>query len=91
MDLKKKIKDKGFTLSYIASKMRKKDENGDYVIGISQPTLSDMIKNPTLARMEEIASIMGISLAELISDDVQVTCPHCGNKLSISLKLDVTN
>lgn len=93
MDIKKRIKDSGYTLEQVASKMRR--ARGAKEVGISQPTLSAIINgNPTLDRLREIASIIGISVSDLLADDnsgVEVTCPHCGNKLSISLKLDVTN
>ena len=74
MNLKRKIKESGFTLEQIANAM-----------GISQPALSKMIinGNPTYTKLKEIADILGISTAELISDEdtptqvAKLVCPHC--------------
>lgn len=69
MDIKAKIKKQGFTISEVAAKMTTTDAEGKPKVGISQSALSQMITgNPTLQRLQEIASIIGVSISELVSD-----------------------
>lgn len=74
MDIKKVIKKHGWTLEKVASKMN-----------ISQPSLSSIINgNPTLNKLQEIASIIGISVSELLADE---GCTVNGGTLTINGKL----
>lgn len=89
MDLKRVISEKGWTLERLAAEMvntRKEDKPK----GVSQATVSQIINgNPTIDKLQEIASIMGISLSELVREDEPATvikCPHCGK--SITLKAE---
>lgn len=82
MDIKKIIKEHGWTISSIASKM-----------GITQSALSQQINNGTItfAKVEQIASIIGVSLSELVSDEEEsrkssITCPHCGKPINIKVE-----
>ena len=60
-DIKKKLKELGFTTQQIADKL-----------GISQQAVSQAINgNPSLSRLIEIAGAMGISVSELVSDTPQ--------------------
>lgn len=82
MDIKKVIKDSGWTLERLAAEMTNK--NGQK--GISQPSVSQIVNgNPTLDKLQEIAGIIGISVSELVMDenkeDNAITCPHCGGKI----------
>lgn len=82
MDIKRKIKERGFTLEEVGSRMEKK---------MSQQSMSALLKdggNPTLNKLKEIASIIGISLSELVADDSPADdrdphCPHCGKPISV--------
>lgn len=66
MDIKRKIKDCGFTISEVASKM----PNGSGGLGISQPALSAIINgNPTINKLKDIADIIGLTLSELVADE----------------------
>lgn len=57
-DIKKKVKELGFTTQQIADKLN-----------ISQQAVSQAINgNPTLSRLEEIAGAIGITVSELVSD-----------------------
>lgn len=59
MNIKKVIKQKGWTMERLASAM-----------GITQPSVSSIINgNPSLSRLQEIANVIGVSLSELVSDD----------------------
>lgn len=80
-DIKKKIKECGFTTQQIAEKLN-----------ISQQAVSQAINgNPSLSRLQEIAGAMGITVSELVTDDNQhqadlvVTCPKCGNVMRFKL------
>lgn len=68
MDIKKRIKECGFTLDMVAAKLK----NNRGGIGISQPSMSSIVNgNPTIDRLQEIADIIGISLSELVADENQ--------------------
>lgn len=80
MDIKKAIKNGGFTIGGVAKKL-----------GITQSALSQQINNDTisLARAADIAKIIGISLSALVADNDASTpfvCPHCGKPLHIDIK-----
>lgn len=85
MDIKKVIKDSGWTLERLAAEMTNK--NGQK--GISQPSVSQIVNgNPTLDKLQEIAGIIGVPVSELVRDedkvdDNTITCPHCGKKIKI--------
>lgn len=87
MNIKKVIKDCGFTLGEVASQMKK--PNGE--IGLPQSALSQLIinGNPTFDKLKEIADIIGISVSELVADENDrqnaITCPHCGKIIMLTL------
>ena len=81
MDLKKRIKDLGFTTSMLAEKL-----------GVSQPAISQAINgNPSLSRLQAIAAAMNVTLSELLAEDSTAThtdnttirCPYCGKSLEL--------
>lgn len=73
MNIKEKILAKGFTLSGVARQL-----------GITQPTLSNTIKgNPSLGTLQKIADVIGMSVSELVSDELPTVCPYCGRVLTI--------
>ena len=54
--------------------------------GISQPTVSQIINgNPSLDKLKEIASIIGVTVSDLLrdEDDNTFVCPNCGAKLEL--------
>lgn len=70
MDIKRKIADRGYTISQVADLMTGK--NGEK--GITQSSLSQLISgNPTIGKLQEIARIIGIPLSELVSDSIGLT------------------
>lgn len=96
MNIKKVIKAKGWTMESLASEM--KNKNGEK--GISQSSVSQLINgNPTLDKLIEIASIIGVSVSELLSDEepeaiiaiggTSIRCPHC--QRDIALKVEVAS
>ncbi len=84
MDLKKTIKQRGYTLEELAKQMTKRDGTR----GISTPAMYQILNgNPTLSRLQEIANILGISVSELLAGDTArgAVCPHCGKPLNITI------
>lgn len=85
MNILKVIKEHGWTLERLAAEMTGK--NGEK--GISQPTVSQIINgNPTINKLKEISSIIGVSLSELVADEDEnfgsgLYCPKCGAKLKL--------
>lgn len=81
-DIKKKIRESGFTTQQIAEKLN-----------ISQQAVSQAINgNPSLSRLEQIASAIGITVSELVADtpashiEPQMHCPYCGHNLNIKVE-----
>ena len=80
MDIKKHIKNNGFTISKVAELM-----------GVTQPALSKMLDgNPTINKLQEIANIIGVPLPELVADSEDnlqgfIICPHCGKRIKLSV------
>jgi len=95
-DIKKKIRECGFTTQQIAEKLN-----------ISQQAVSQAINgNPSLSRLEQIASAIGITVSELVADnqdepeydpprwgetgttskEPQQKCPYCGHDLNIKVE-----
>lgn len=79
MNIKKKIKERGWTMEKLAMAM-----------GTSQPSISQIINgNPTISKLQEIANIIEIPLSELVADDTPEMgcfCPKCGTPLQITIK-----
>lgn len=79
MDIKKRIKENGFTISKVAELMN-----------VTQPALTKLLNgNPTINKLQEIANIIGVSLSELVADEgegVRLVCPHCGKSISVEIK-----
>lgn len=88
MDLKKVISERGWTLERLAAQMVNTRKEGNPK-GVSQATVSQIINgNPTIDKLQQIASIMGITLEELVRDEnneaaVSIKCPHCGKVINI--------
>ena len=58
-------------------------------IGVSASSLSQIMKgNPTLSKMQDIASALDVSVAELFAPQPTntITCPKCGTVLEIKEK-----
>jgi len=86
MNIRKVINSQGWTLERLATEMTNKQ--GDK--GISHAAVSQIINgNPTLDKLKEIASIIGVSVSELVADEEttvpRATCPHCGKPISIKI------
>lgn len=81
MDIKKAIKESGFTISKVAERL-----------GIAQPSLTAQLINGTMSisRAKEIADIIGVSLSVLVADEndqqgISFVCPHCGKPITLHI------
>lgn len=81
MDIKKAIKESGFTISKVAERL-----------GIAQPSLTAQLINGTMSisRAKEIADIIGVSFSELVADEIDqqgisFVCPHCGKPITLHI------
>lgn len=72
MNIKKVISEKGWTLERLAAEMSNtRDKDNPNKKGVSQATVSQIVGkygNPTIDKLKEIASIIGVTLEELVSD-----------------------
>ncbi|MCC8037324.1 MAG: helix-turn-helix domain-containing protein [Bacteroidales bacterium] len=81
MRVKELLKQRGMTAKELASRL-----------GMTETGLSIALSdrgNPTLARLRQIADVLGVSVADLFAEppgDVAV-CPHCGQPVRVSVKL----
>ena len=80
-DIKKAIKQKGYTLKQISDKL-----------SVTQSALSQQINNNTItvAKVQQIADIIDCPLPELVADDndnnkCEIRCPHCGKIITIEV------
>jgi transcriptional regulator with XRE-family HTH domain len=90
MNIKKVIKQRGWTIERLSQNMR--NRNGG--LGVSHASVSSIVNgNPTLDKLVEISGIMGISVSELLADEpenmsTEVCCPHCGNRICINVSVE---
>ena len=83
--IKDLLKEKGVTINELADKM-----------GISRVTLSTQINGTAnIASYEKIATALNVPMWQLFasseevhpkSDSLSLTCPHCGNDISIKVE-----
>ena len=70
----------GITLADLASRM-----------GITASSLSQILNgNPTLAKLQSIASCIGVGVSDLFLDShtyPMANCPHCGNPIKIKVEI----
>ena len=89
MDIKKVIKDRGWTIERVAAEMPTK-KNGVESKGINRVTLMQTLSNnPTIGTLQRIADIIGCKVGDFFADEYPVSrlvCPHCGKPLHIEIK-----
>ena len=80
MRIKELLKQKGITAKELAAKLN-----------LSEGALSQSLNgNPTLERLTQIASALGVSVSELFeapkSGEAVIICPHCGKPLTLHVE-----
>ncbi|MBD5282872.1 MAG: helix-turn-helix transcriptional regulator [Bacteroides sp.] len=80
MRIKELLKQKGVTAKELAAKLN-----------LSEGALSQSLNgNPTLERLTQIASALGVSVSELFeapqSGEAVITCPHCGKPITLHVE-----
>ena len=89
MNIQKVIREHGFTIQQVAERMV---NSKDGSIGVSQGSLSTILNgNPTLSKLQEIASIIGVPVSELVREEDEqrstlITCPHCGKEIKSNVE-----
>ena len=82
-DIKKAIKDKGYTLKQVSDRLN-----------ITQSALSQQVNNNTIsvAKVQQIADIIGCPLTDLLADadttTITLSCPHCGQPIKLTISHD---
>ena len=89
MDIKNVIRQRGWTIERLAKEMTVVKGKNKGQKGISQSALSQLLvdyKKMDYQRLEEIANIIGVSVAELVSEEnptPKVICPKCGYVINL--------
>ncbi len=86
MNIKKTIKDNGWTLESLRAKMQEIEGRE-----VKQSSMSRIVNsaNPTVETLQRLADAMGVNICIFFSDDHQgasITCPHCGKPIEICVK-----
>ena len=75
--IKEVCKEKHTTMAEVAKQIKWKDKEGEH-IGISPVSLTQSLNgNPTLSRLQEVADILGVDVAELFEQPVKSTIYGC--------------
>lgn len=80
MRVKDLLKEKGVTAKELAARLN-----------LSEGALSQSLNgNPTLERLNQIASALDVSVAELFeapaADATAIICPHCGKPITLHVE-----
>lgn len=89
MNIKKTIKDNGWTLESLRAKMQEIEGHD-----VKQSSMSRLANstNPTIETLQRLAKAMGISFLEFFNDEQPttsgsfLTCPHCGKRIELEIK-----
>lgn len=89
MNIKKTIKEHGWTLESLRAKMQ--EIEGHEVKQTSMSRLANST-NPTIETLQRLARAMDISILDFFNDERPVissttlTCPHCGKPINIKIE-----
>ena len=85
MNIKKTIKDNGWTLESLRAKMQEIEE-----LKVKQSSMSRIVNsaNPTVETLQRLADAMQISICSFFENDQQgasIICPHCGKPITLHI------
>ena len=88
-DIKKVLKERGWSLTRLAKVMTAKGGASKGQIGMSEAALSLILSKPKVdyRRLEEIARITGIPIEDLTGErepNNAIICPHCGQVINLN-------
>lgn len=80
MNVKKVIKDRGYTIEQAAD-----------ILGVTRNTLSvNITGNPTVKTLQRVADAIGCNVGDFFADEtagkVGLVCPHCGKLIKLSIE-----
>lgn len=87
MNIKKTIKDNGWTLESLRAKMQELEGRE-----VKQSSMSRIVNsaNPTVETLQRLANAMGVNVCSFFNEPDQqgasILCPHCGKPISIKLE-----
>ena len=87
MNIKKTIKDNGWTLESLRAKMQELEGRE-----VKQSSMSRIANsaNPTVETLQRLANAMGVNICSFFNDSTQqgasITCPHCGKPINIKVE-----
>lgn len=82
MNIKKVIKEKGYTIEQVATEM-----------GVNRVTLFQTIsRNPTIKTLQRIADVIKCDVSDFFLDEIEkkestFVCPHCGKPINVDVTL----
>ena len=85
MNIKKTIKDNGWTLESLRAKMQEIEGHE-----VKQSSMSRIVNsaNPTVETLQRLADAMGISVCLFFENNQQgisLVCPHCGKPITLHI------
>ena len=83
MNIKKTIKDNGWTLESLRARMQEIEGRE-----VKQSSMSRIVNsaNPTVETLQRLADAMGISVCLFFENDqhgTSLVCPHCGKPIAL--------
>lgn len=86
MNIKKTIKDNGWTLESLRAKMHEIEGRE-----VKQSSMSRIVNsaNPTVETLQRLADAMQISICSFFENDqhgASLICPHCGKPINIKVE-----
>ena len=88
MNIKKTIKDNGWTLESLRAKMQEIEGHE-----VKQSSMSRIVNsaNPTIDTLQRLANAMGINVCLFFNDSIAssstIVCPHCGKPIELEIKV----
>ena len=85
MNIKKTIKDNGWTLETLRARMQEIEGRE-----VKQSSMSRIVNsaNPTVETLQRLADAMGISVCLFFENDqhgTSLVCPHCGKPITLHI------